>query len=57
MCIIYLTFSTYAGTVMTNLAGAANLTVPEGAAQLSNIALGAQWITWFPFMLAKMVCL
>ncbi|WP_411328748.1 PTS galactitol transporter subunit IIC [Anaerofustis stercorihominis] len=57
MCAIYLTFSTYAGTVMTSLAGAANLTIPEGAAQLSNIALGAQWITWFPFMLAKMVCL
>lgn len=57
MCIIYLTFSTYAATVMTSLAGAANLQVPEGAAQITNIALGAQWITWFPFMLAKMVCL
>ncbi len=53
MCAIYLWFSTYAGEVMTSLAGSANLTVPEGAAQLSNIALGAQWITWFPFMIAK----
>ncbi|WP_329382900.1 PTS galactitol transporter subunit IIC [Anaerofustis butyriciformans] len=53
MCAIYLWFSTYAADVMTSLAGAANLTIPEGATQLSNIALGAQWITWFPFMIAK----
>lgn len=53
MCAIYLWFSTYAADVMTSLAGAANLTIPEGATQLSNIALGSQWITWFPFMIAK----
>lgn len=53
MCAIYLWFSTYAADVMTSLAGAANLTIPDGAAQLSNIALGSQWITWFPFMIAK----
>ncbi|RGD75492.1 PTS galactitol transporter subunit IIC [Anaerofustis stercorihominis] len=57
MCAIYLTFSSYAAEVMTGLAGSAGLQIPEGAAQITSIALGAQWITWFPFMLAKLVCL
>lgn len=53
MCAIYLTFSTYAADVMTGLASYTGMQVPEGATAMTNIAIGAQWITWFPFMIAK----
>lgn len=53
MCAIYLTFSTYAADVMTGLASYTGMQVPEGATAMTNIAIGSQWITWFPFMIAK----
>lgn len=53
MMAIYLTFSTYCADVMTGLASYTGMQVPEGATAMTNIALGAQWITWFPFMIAK----
>lgn len=57
LCAIALTFSSYGASIVTSLASQANLTVPEGAAQITNLAIGGQWITWIPFFLAKMVCL
>lgn len=57
MCAIYLTFSTIAAEVMTGLASYTGLAVPEGATQITSIALGAQWITWIPFLIAKWIML
>ena len=57
MCAIYLTFSTIAADVMTGLASYTGLAVPEGATQITSIALGAQWITWIPFLIAKWILL
>jgi PTS system galactitol-specific IIC component len=56
-CVILLYFGTYAAPVMTGLAATTGLAMPEGAAQITNLAQGSQWITWFPFMIAKMICL
>lgn len=57
LCIIVLTISTFGADVLTGLASAANVTVPEGAAKITNLAIGGQWITWVPFVLAKIICL
>lgn len=50
---IILYLSTYAAPIMTSLAGSAGLTIPEGAAELTCLATGAQWYTWIPFIIAK----
>ena len=57
LCIIVLTISTFGADVLTGLASAANITVPDGAAKITNLAIGGQWITWVPFVLAKFICL
>lgn len=51
--IIVLYVASYAAPYMTGLASNANLTVPEGAAQLTCLGAAFQWYSWIPFALAK----
>lgn len=51
--IITLYLASYAAPLMTQLAAGAGIEVPSGAAQVTCLAIGAQWYTWIPFVIAK----
>lgn len=51
--IITLYLASYAAPLMTQLAAGAGIEVPSGAAQVTCLAVGAQWYTWIPFVIAK----
>lgn len=50
---ITLLFANYAAQYFTALAGQVGLDIPQGATQVTCLAVGAQWYTWIPFILAK----
>lgn len=44
--VVILYLATLAAPLMTELGVAAGLEIPEGATQITNLAIGAQWYTW-----------
>ena len=57
ICIVVLTIASLGSDIFTELVKTANITVPEGSAQITCMVIGTQWITWIPFLLAKWICL
>ena len=57
ICIVVLTIASLGSDIFTELVRTANITVPEGSAQITCMVIGTQWITWVPFLLAKWLCL
>ncbi len=52
---IILYLASYAAPLMTELAAINGLEIPEGAAQITCLAVGAQWYTWIPYYVAKLL--
>ena len=57
ICVVVLTIASLGSDIFTELVKTANITVPEGSAQITCMVIGTQWITWIPFLLAKWICL
>lgn len=53
--IILLYLATYAAPMMTTLLGGIKPDLLQSGAEVSCLAVGAQWYTWIPFWIAKLI--